>query len=184
MTKKDSSLKVTNKGPLTVFSSFRSIITKIINKRMNKICERENLYGDTQCGFRVNRSTSDCIFILLTVVKKAFCDLKKAYDAVNREIMYKILEKVGFGEKCLSIVQSMYFNDCVQINLGGRLSAPLWFTQGVKQGCNLSPVLFALYIARLVVRLQETVLGVELGDNVITCLLFADDLILISRTSN
>ena len=60
---------------------------------MNKICEMENLYGDTQYGFRVNRSASDCIFILLTAMEKArrnkykisvaFCDLKKAYDSVQ-----------------------------------------------------------------------------------------------------
>ena len=38
----------------------------------------------------------------------AFCDLKKAYDSVNREILYKILGKVDFGGICLYLIQSMY----------------------------------------------------------------------------
>jgi len=53
------------------------------------------------------------------------------------------------------MVQSMYYNDSVQIRIGKTLSSPLWFTRGVKQGCALSPLLFALYISGLGARLKE-----------------------------
>ena len=80
------------------------------------------------------------------------------------------------------MVQSMYDNDNVVINLSQGLSAPLWFTGGVKQRCALSPLLFALYIAGLGIRLQETKLGIEIGGVHLTGLFFADDLILVSKT--
>ena len=83
----------------------------------------------------------------------------------------------------LSIIQSIYFNDCVQVKIGDRLSAPLWFSRGVKQGCFLSPLLFALYIAGLGVKLQLSKLGIPLGKEMLTGLFFADDLILISKTA-
>ena len=190
--KKEASLKISNKRPITVSNLMLSVITKTINYRMLKICERENLFGDTQYGFRPGRSTTDCIFLLLAAVRKAkkkkyrisvaFCDLQKAYDSVDRETLYKKLEFSGFGGKVVQLIQSMYYNDNVVIKLSRGVSSPLWFTRGVKQGCALSPLLFALYISGLGIRLQETKRGIDIGGIHLTGLFFADDLILISRT--
>ena len=151
------------------------------------------MYGSTQYRFRKEKSTSDCIFLLLALLRKArkknykisiaFCDLQKAYDSVNQEILYIILDGVGFGGKVLQLIQSMFFNDNVQVRLGLNLSFPLWFTRGVKQGCALSPLLFALFIAALRVRLQETELAVKLGSVTLIWIFFEDNLMLISRTS-
>ena len=192
--KKEASMQISKKRPLTVSSQLQSIITKVLNERMNKICERMGYFGTTQYGFRSSRSTSDCIFLLLRAITKArkkkykisvaFCDLTKAYDSVNREILYKKLVSIGFGGKVLSMIQSMNFNDCIKVKIGGEFSEPVWFTRGVKQGCCLSQLLFSLYIAGLGIKLQETKLGVQLGTETITGLFFADDLVLISKTSS
>ena len=77
----------------------------------------------------------------------------------------------------MSLIRIMYFNDCVQINLAHGLSDPLYSTMGVKQGCSLSPMLFALYIASIGQALDNSRLGVKL-----TAIFFADDLLLLSRT--
>ena len=112
----------------------------------------------------------------------AFCDIAKAYDSVDRELLYCKLDAVGFGGKVKSLIQSMYYNDCVQVRLGNGLSAPLWFTKGVKQGCVLSPLLFALYLSGLGRVLHSMKEGVNFSGVVVSALLFADDLVLISRT--
>ena len=90
----EASLKINNKWPITVSSQILSVITKFLNSRMMEICERENLFGATQYGFRPSRSTTDCIFLLLAAIRKAkkkkfkismtFCDLQKAYDSVTK----------------------------------------------------------------------------------------------------
>ena len=159
---------------------------------MDKICETEGFYGTTQFGFRKGRSTSDCVFILLAAIRRAkkrnhtvslaFCDIAKAYDSVNRELLYLKLDSLGFGGKVKRIIQSMYYNDNVRVRLCGGLSNPLWFTRGVKQGCVLSPLLFSLYVSGLGKVLHSMKEGIHFSGMTISALFFADDLVLISRT--
>ena len=112
----------------------------------------------------------------------AFCDIAKAYDSVDRELLNCKLDAVGFGGKVKSLIQSMYYNDCVQVRLGNGLSAPLWFSKGVNKGCVLSPLLFALYLSGLGRVLHSMKEGVNFSGVAGSALLFADDLVLISRT--
>ena len=66
--KKQPSLLVTGKRPLTVSSILLNLFTKIMHDRMDKICEREGLYRPVQYGFRKGRSTSDCVLMLLSAI--------------------------------------------------------------------------------------------------------------------
>ena len=105
---------------------------------MNPICEREGYYGPVQYGFRTGRSIADCVLIILAAIRKAkaknqavslaFCDIAKAYDSVDRELMYCKLDAVGFGGRVKSLIQSMYYNDCVRVRLGNGLLSLLLFT--------------------------------------------------------
>ena len=93
------------------------------------------------------------------------------------------MASLGYQGKCLSILRSLYFNDSVRINVNGVLTDPLFFKLGVKQGCNLSPILFALYIDELIRALQEGKKGLKLGSEVLSAMAFADDILCLSRTT-
>ena len=182
--KKQPSLLVTGKCPLTVSSVILNLFTKIIHQQMDKICEEEGLYGPVQYGFRKGKSTSECVFVLLSAIRQA---KKRTIESqklmtLDRELLYTKLDSIGFEGRVKSIIQSMYYNDCVRVRIGGGLSAPLWFTRGVKQGCVLSPLLFSLYISGLGKVLHSLQEGVVFNGVVVTALFFADDLVLISRT--
>ena len=69
--KKEPSLEITKKRLLTVSSVILSVITKLVHKRMSVVCEIEGFLGLTQYGFRKQRSTIDCVFLLLAVIRKA-----------------------------------------------------------------------------------------------------------------
>ena len=62
------------------------------------------------------------------------------------------------------------------------MTAPLWFTKGIKQGYRLSPLLFSLYMAGLGEELHAMKECVNFNGQVISALFFADDLVLILRT--
>eukprot|EP00956_Cyclotella_meneghiniana_P019936 scaffold34652_cov36-Cyclotella_meneghiniana.AAC.1 len=71
----------------------------------------------------------------------AYVDLVKAYDTANHEVLLKLLEKYGAPPQFTDIVRRLYSNLRVIINIDGKaLSIPQ--TSGVRQGDNLSPVLF------------------------------------------
>ena len=59
-----------------------------------------------------------------------------------------------------------------------------WFGQenGLKQGCVLSPTLFSVLLNDLVNMLDGVGIGIDVGKQLINCLLFADDIALIAET--
>ena len=82
----------------------------------------------------------------------------------------------------MAVLRSLYFNDSVRLNINGVLADPLFSTLGVKQGCSLSPILFAIYIDSLVRELQKGEQGVKLGSEILSAMAFADDILCISTT--
>ena len=59
-----------------------------------------------------------------------------------------------------------------------------WFKvmNGLKQGCMLSPLLFNLFINNLVETINSLGLGVDIGQEKVSVLLYADDLVLVAET--
>ncbi len=52
---------------------------------------------------------------------------------------------------------------------------------GLKQGCILSPQLFNLYINDLIRELKAAPIGVKAGDTLVTCLAYADDIVICAK---
>jgi hypothetical protein len=71
--------------------------------------------GDHQCGFCHNRSTTDQIFYIWQILEKKweyngtvhqlFIDFKKAYDSVQREVLYSILLESGLPKKLVRLIK-------------------------------------------------------------------------------
>ena len=169
--------------------------THIINSRLTRWTESNSVLNDAQAGFRKGRSTIDHMFTLYAAIEKhllkntklyvAFIDFKKAYDTVNRDILWIVLFRSGVRGKMLSMIRGIYatVQACVMSKLG--LSDFFECFQGLKQGCILSPVLFSMLINELANEiLEKGKHGVSLGPAEIELflLLFADDLTLLSST--
>jgi hypothetical protein len=100
---------------------------------------------------------------------------------VPREKLWKELEKKGVGGKFLKILQSLYKNQRRKIKTKNGWTEWVECKKGLRQGCVLSPILFALYVDGLQEELQKNG-GTKIGDVTIPALLFADDIVLISET--
>ena len=113
-----------------------------------------------------------------------FEDFKKAYDSIWRKgLFYKLINR-GISKTFITVLQSMYKNvrSCVKTNKG--LTCFFESTTGVKQGCNLSPNLFNIFVIDLPDIFDSTCHPVLFGKSKENCLLYADDLILMSKSEN
>ena len=75
-----------------------------------------------------------------------FVDQEKAFDRVDREMLWKTLSYYGVNNHLIGACKSLY-NDCrsvVRTNKG--MSTQFLVTPEVRQGCILSPLLFTTYI--------------------------------------
>jgi hypothetical protein len=115
--------------------------------------------------------------------------LKAAYDYVDREALWHHLQHViGVPPQLLTVIQNMYSGDAYRLVDGFTSTLSICHSKGVKQGCPLSPICFALFLsnttAALGVRHLTGRIGVPLqhvecgqpGARLVPHLLFADDL--------
>ena len=131
------------------------VLAKVLNKRFNSsIAER--ILPESQSGFRAGRSTTDMIFVCRQIIEKAreqqepisigFVDLRKAFDTVNREMLFRVLERFGCPPTFLHLVRALHTNNTATVRAGGELSEAFAVTMGVKQGCVLAPLLFNVFL--------------------------------------
>ena len=77
-------------------------------------------------------------------------DYKKAFDSVNRSYLWQKLLSNNLDGKMFKIIQSMYANAKSCVRLGHLKSSTFSSNAGVRQGENLSPVLFSLFLNDLI----------------------------------
>ena len=74
-----------------------------------------------------------------------FVDIVKAFDSVNREMLWKILKKYGIPTETIAIIKKTYTD--IKIKLGIEKAEALFYsTSGIKQGDNLALALFFFVI--------------------------------------
>jgi hypothetical protein len=97
----------------------------------------------------------------------AFIDFKKTFDSVNRDKLWTIMSSKGIPTHLITTVQKTYKENIVRVNPGNGISEDSRvITQGVRQGCPLSPVLFNLYLDEVIrICLQKLKLGKYLKVN-------------------
>ena len=152
------------KGDKTLCDNYRGISLLSV---AGKVLARVMLYRllnhvvdvvvpESQCGFRRQRSTTDMIFVARLLQEKcreqhrdlflAFIDLTKAFDTVNRDLLWDVLAKFGCPAHFLSVLQAFHEGMVARVVMGGHLSDPFLVNVGVKQGCVLAPVIFNLFL--------------------------------------
>ena len=111
----------------------------------------------------------------------AFIDFKKAYDSIDRGLLWSKMASIGIGNKVLSAIKGIYQNVSCCVKINGLDTNWFEVTTGLKQGCLLSPLLFNIYINDLVNVLKENCQGVKIGGENVCVLMYADDLALIAQ---
>jgi len=71
-----------------------------------------------------------------------FIDFRKAFDCIHRPSLWWIMKKYGMPDDIIMIIQNLYEEG--QSSVKWNCAIGEWFKTGVRQGCILSPLLFAV----------------------------------------
>lgn len=185
--KKGDLSKVSNWRPITVSSLFTRLLHKILASRLS---ENIKLHY-AQRGFSPGDGVMTSFTILDTIVREhrhnstplfvLSIDLTKAFDRIHPTAIKNALITKGVDDHTIKYIMSTYDNVDTILECHGQKSQPLNMCRGVRQGDTDSPILFNITMDDLVSSIDPSV-GVKLGDVRIGCLLFADDIVLLSNT--
>ena len=147
---------------ITLLDAMAKIMSTILTFRLNEILKTNGL--EMQNGFTPGRGTVDGSFCVRSLLKKRkehglvtygyFLDLVKAFDTVPRKSLLRVLKKFGVPVKMVTMVKNMYTGCIVKVDVGEN-EFSISATAGVKQGDNLAPVLFLIYIQAVLQTLDD-----------------------------
>nr|VZI46778.1 unnamed protein product [Spirometra erinaceieuropaei] len=135
-----------------------NIFARILLNRLNNHLE-QRLLSKSQCGFRRHRGTTDMILATRQLQEKCqemrthlyatLVDLTKSFDTVNREGLWKIMQKFGCPERFTQMVRQQHDGMMARVTDNGAVSEAFPVTNGVKQGYVLVPTLFSLMFSAM-----------------------------------
>ena len=127
------------------------VLARIVLKRMLEDVVN-SIYPESQCGLGAGRGIVDMIYAMRQIQEKCreknldlymvLIDLTKAFDTVNRDSLWAILQRLGCPERFVSIIRSFHEGTLARVSECGELSDPFPVTNGAKQGCVFAPTLF------------------------------------------
>jgi hypothetical protein len=187
--KKGDKMSLDNYRGITLMDVVGKVFSGILRHRLE--CWYEGRIAEEQAGFRKGRGCVDNSYTLAQVVQKrlekqqntylCFVDLKKAYDSVWREGLFRKLRQDGVPQKLVKLVRMWYKKVRARVRVNDEEST--WFETkvGVRQGDTLSPLLFNIFINDIAEKVKENEDGVRMGEVGLSILLFADDMVLMAE---
>nr|KAG5712455.1 hypothetical protein BaRGS_011429 [Batillaria attramentaria] len=161
--KKGHLVKLPKKGDLSSCSNWRGImllsipgkvLTRIILERLKTALDKT--LREEQAGFRNDRSCTDHIATMRIIIEQSlewqtplystFVDFQKAFDSVDREVIWKLMSHYGFPPKFVNVIRQLYEDATCQVIHDGKLTEPFTVRTGVRQGCILSPTIFLMVV--------------------------------------
>lgn len=158
--KKGCANEIQNYRPISLLSNISKVYEKIIHARMIDYLESNYKFCKEQFGFRKKLNTQSALIEFIDCILRAldeswctagvFCDLSKAFDCVNHEILINKLAGLGFYGQTIKLLKSYLSNrkqrTVIKTSTGKKYS--LWSNNhfGVPQGSILGPLLFLTYI--------------------------------------
>ena len=170
------------------------IASKAIARRLEAVMPL--LIPANQNGFIKGRSILDAVRTIDDVLEIGkimsqsgillAIDFEKAFDSLNHEFLYQVLQKMGFGPNFPECIRTFYRNLSGRVLNNGFTTDIFFVKRGVRQGDPLSPLLFILALETLVCQIRENknIKGFLINGKEIKTTLFADDMTCFLRDKN
>ena len=183
-----------NYRPISLSNYDYKIIAFTLAIRLQKVIKK--LVNNDQTAYIRNRFIGCNIRIISDIIEHAnlfdlpgiiLClDFEKAFDSLDWNFMFKILEKFNFGNNFIRWIKILYTDPKITIKNNGWLSRDISLSRGVRQGCPISALLFILAVEILATSINENanIKGYTIGNREIKIVQHADDSTLLLRDKN
>ena len=124
--KKGNAKECSNYHTIAFISHTRKVMLKILQARLQQYMNCE--LPDVQAGFRKGRGTRDQIDNIRWIIKKArkfqkniyfcFIDYAKAFDCVDRNKLWKILQEMGILDHLTCLLRNLYADQEATVRTG------------------------------------------------------------------
>ena len=138
--------------PISLCNTGYKLVTKIIANRIKKILSR--IIAENQGGFIKGRRILDNVILVQEAIHSSFLrkekgmvvklDLANAFDRVNHDFLFAVMEKIGFSTELIGWIKGCIYSPWVAPLVNGRLTNFFQVSRGLRQGCPLSPLLYAI----------------------------------------
>jgi exonuclease III len=169
-----------------------NVLSKLFEVLLLKLYDNYLGTSDLQFGFKKSVGCRDAILAARLAIKfmtnrgctVSLCslDLSKAFDKVDLPCLLIKLMNRKLPKTFIAIILCWYNKCYVAVRWNGVMSTPFKVLAGVRQGGILSPCLFAIYINGLIIKLQNCGLGLYVQNIFMGCLVYADDILLLSNS--
>jgi hypothetical protein len=191
---------------LGIGAIWEKLLSLMMMHRLEEFLLKTDALHGSQGGFLRMRGPPEQVFTLSESVRAellrpdnnqsvflTFIDIEKAYDSVLHPKLWARCAELGIGGRFLSTLQSMYARKKGTVDINGELIGSHDIECGVLQGNPLSPLLFNIYIDKLLRSIDDFAkrIGPSVGIPLphlnsqivgrLCSLFFADDGVLITR---
>ncbi len=185
--KKGTRADIRNWRPISLLNADGKLLSKVLAERLKKVLN-EIIHTDQQ-GCIPGRYVGKNIRLVQDIIENhdddevvLLLDQQKAFDRVEWEWLFKVLDKFGFGKNFKKWIEIIYKNMKSAMLTNGYVSSYFPISRGIRQGDSLSALLYIIQSEPLAenIRKHEKVKGIilqnEKGENVETkCSMYVDD---------
>uniref|UniRef100_A0A3B3HDP0 Reverse transcriptase domain-containing protein n=1 Tax=Oryzias latipes TaxID=8090 RepID=A0A3B3HDP0_ORYLA len=174
--------------PISLLNCDAKILAKALSLRLESTIQ--DVISDDQTGFMPGRHLFKNVRRLFNIIYSPASaaeaevvialDAEKAFDRVEWRYLFACLKKFGYGPNFISWIKLLYKSPKASIISNSKRSQYFQLSRGTRQGCPLSPLLFALAIEPLSITLKTlpSISGIHRGGKEHRVSLYADDLLL------
>ncbi|CAM9787503.1 unnamed protein product, partial [Sphacelaria rigidula] len=111
--KKQGRTQGSNYRGVSLVAHTAKVLLKIVANRLNGSCEEKYVFPEEQCGSKRQRSTIDMMFVVRQLqelgrasnipINMCFIDLQKAYDSVDRTLLWEVLARFGVPSRMITL---------------------------------------------------------------------------------
>ncbi|KAK3509384.1 hypothetical protein QTP70_032402, partial [Hemibagrus guttatus] len=187
--KKGDLTHLKNWRPVSLLCTDIKLLSKALASRLTKVMEQITHQDQSYCvpdgsifnNIYLIRDILDVSRLLGLQTGLIFLDQEKAFDRVEHEYLWKVLETFGFNPGFIAMIKVLYCEIESVLKVNGGLCAPFKVLRGIRQGCALSGMLYTLAIEPLLNKLRSHLSGFKVPhtDASIGLSAYGDDLVVM-----